>query len=103
MKPPREIGIGLMGLGVVGGGVALALLHPSQPVPRRVGCPIILKKVLVRDGLKPRSIPVPQDLLTTDPREILANPEVQVLVEVIGGRAPRANISGMPSPTVSMW
>ena len=88
MNPPGEIGIGLMGLGVVGSGVAAALLHPGQPVPRKAGCPIKLIKVLVKDQGKGRPLVVPAELLTTDPRDMLANPEVQVLVEVIGGESP---------------
>ena len=88
MSSPAEIGVGLMGLGVVGGGVARALLHSSEAVQRKVGGPIKLKKVLVRDTGKPRVGSVPPGLLTTDPWDILAAPELQVLVEVIGGESP---------------
>ena len=78
-----------MGLGVVGGGVAEALLHPRQAVSQTVGCPVRLRKVLVKDLAKSRSISsLPSDLLTTDPRDLLDDPEVQVLVEVIGGESP---------------
>ena len=88
MKFPAEIGVGLMGLGVVGGGVASALLHPAQPVSRSIGCPIKLKKVLVRDLGKHRHVSVPPELLTVEPSEILANPDVNVMVEVMGGESP---------------
>ena len=88
MKAPGEIGLGLMGLGVVGGGVALALLQPTRHFPQKVGCPVKLKKVLVRDVSKCRPDFVPPELLTVDPMDILDNPEVQVLVEVIGGENP---------------
>ena len=88
MKFEGEIGVGLMGLGVVGGGVASALLHPAQPVSRSVRCPIKLKKVLVRDVGKHRAVSVPPELLTVDPSEILANPDVKVMVEVMGGESP---------------
>ena len=77
-----------MGLGVVGGGVARALLHSPQTVPSRANCPIRLKRILVQDINKRRCLPVPTELLTTDPSDILADPEVQVLVEVIGGESP---------------
>ena len=91
VKSPGEIGVGLMGLGVVGGGVAQALLHPAQPFPRIVGCPIGLKKVLVRDISKHRPKYVPPEFLTTDPHDILANPQVQIVVEVIGGDSPASH------------
>ena len=88
MNSPREIGIGLLGLGVVGGGVASALLDPAHPVERAAGCPVTLKRVLVRDIAKPRPVAVPAGLLTTDPRDLVANPQVDVLVELIGGEIP---------------
>ena len=66
----------------------LALLHPDEPVSRKVGCPIKLKKVLVRDISKRRALSMPPGLLTTDPWDILTDPEVEVLVEVIGGESP---------------
>ena len=68
--------------------MALALLHPDEPVSRKVGCPIKLKKVLVRDISKRRALSMPPGLLTTDPWDILTDPEVEVLVEVIGGESP---------------
>ena len=77
-----------MGLGVVGGGVAETLLHPRQPVSRTVGCPVRLRKVLVRDLAKRRSSSLPSDFLTTDPRDLLDDPEIDVLVEVMGGESP---------------
>lgn len=80
-----------MGLGVVGGGVAHALLHPTQPVPRKVGCPVKLKKVLVADVAKRRAASVPHELLTADPQDVLADPEIQILVEVIGGEDPASH------------
>ena len=88
MSSPAEICVGLMGLGVVGGGVARALLNPEGTVSRRVGCPVRLKKVLVRDMAKARPVDVPPELLTTEPAAILSDPDVRVLVEVIGGESP---------------
>ena len=92
MRPPREIGqeigIGLMGLGVVGGGVAQALLDPGRAIQRKSGCPVTLKRVLVRDKSKHRSPDVAPELLTTDPQDLLSNPEVHVVVEAMGGESP---------------
>ena len=79
-----------MGLGVVGGGVALNLLQPQRPISRKVGCPVELKKVLVRDPGQRRALTVPEELLTTDPEDLLADPKIHVLVEVIGGESPAA-------------
>lgn len=84
----KEIGIGLMGLGVVGGGVFTALREKGEILARKVGCPLILRKVLVRDLQKPRPFPIDPSLLTTNPQEVLSNPEVDIIIEVIGGESP---------------
>jgi len=76
-----------MGLGVVGGGVAKALLTGSQAMSCKVGCPVDLLHVLVRDAYRPRA-EVPASLLTTDLQDILADPQVSVVIELMGGEEP---------------
>ena len=80
-----------MGLGVVGGGVAATLLDPAQHVSRKAGHPVSLKRVLVRDLGKERRAPVPRDILTTDPALVLNDPDIHVVVEVIGGEEPASS------------
>ena len=87
MSAPPHIGVGLMGLGVVGGGVAKALLTGSQAMSCKVGCPVDLLHVLVRDAYRPRA-EVPASLLTTDLQDILADPHVSVVIELMGGEEP---------------
>ena len=77
-----------MGMGVVGGGVAKALIFQKESLSKKAGCLILLRKVLVKELDKPRSWDVPPDLLTTDPMEILEDPEVQVVIELMGGEEP---------------
>lgn len=84
----KSLHIGLMGLGVVGGGVARFLLEKGENIVRQVGCPLILKKILVRDLTKKRSITVDSQLLTTQVADILADPEIDIVIEVIGGETP---------------
>ena len=90
MAVPGEINVGLMGLGVVGGGVAAALLGQREGITRKIGRPVNLKKILVRDPAKPRESGVPTDLLTTNPEEILTDLAIHVVVEVMGGTQPAA-------------
>ena len=71
-----EINVGLMGLGVVGGGVAAALLGQREEIIRKIGRPVNLKKILVRDPDKPRESGIPSDLLTTNPEDILTDPAI---------------------------
>ena len=84
----QSIGIGLMGFGVVGSGVARALLGKQGALAQETGASLELKKVLVRSLSKPRSPAVPSELLTTDPQEILNSPDIDIVVEVIGGEDP---------------
>jgi homoserine dehydrogenase len=86
----QEINVGLMGLGVVGGGVAAALLDCSQAISQKIGHPVNLKKVLVRDPNKLRDPVIPNELITTNPEEVLADASIQIVVEVIGGTQPAA-------------
>ncbi len=90
MSDAPEINVGLMGLGVVGGGVAAALLDANGAVSQKVGLPVNLKRVLVRDPARPRDADVPSHLITTNPEDILGDPAVNVVVEVIGGEDPAA-------------
>ena len=88
MNSPQPIGVGLLGLGVVGSGVAQALERHGETLALKVGASLKLCKVLVRDLEKPRSSPLPQHLLTLDANEVLGDPAIQVVVELIGGERP---------------
>ena len=90
MPSDSGINVGLMGLGVVGGGVASALLREPSPVTARVGRPVNLRRVLVRDRSRPRDVDVPPELLTANANDILGDPEIDILVEVMGGSDPAA-------------
>ncbi|HWQ28616.1 MAG TPA: homoserine dehydrogenase [Dehalococcoidia bacterium] len=83
-----QVGIGLMGLGVVGSGVARILTEKADVYARTVGCPLALRRVLVRDPAKERAFDVDAGRLTTDPRAILDDPEIDIVIEVMGGETP---------------
>jgi homoserine dehydrogenase len=87
-KMRQGINIGLMGLGVIGDGVAKALIEKAEVLAGQVGCPLNIRKILVSHPAKRRSIQVEPDLLTTDAGDILADPEVDIVVEVMGGERP---------------
>ena len=82
------INIGLMGLGTVGGGVAAALLDNAAAIKRKTGRAVQLRKALVRDAARVRNPEPPPGLLTTNPEDILADPEIDIVVEVMGGDSP---------------
>jgi homoserine dehydrogenase len=84
----KAIGIGLLGLGTVGSGVAEVLVTKADGLAEQTGLPLILKKVLVRDVHKRRSVKVSSSLLTSHPEEVLSHPEVDIVIELIGGERP---------------
>ncbi len=84
----REIGVGLIGLGVVGGGVAQALIERRDYFARQVGASLVVRRAAVRDLAKPRAVALPAGALTTDVNEILNDPAIDIVVEVIGGEEP---------------
>ncbi len=81
----RVVKVGLLGLGTVGSGVLRILEINSEEVTRRAGAKVEIKKILVRDPDKDRSVTVDAGLLTTDPREIIRDPEIKVVIELVGG------------------
>src|SRR3972149_2545920 len=84
----NRIKIGMLGLGVVGSAVAKTLVEKGEALAQRAGCPITLKRVLVRDPAKRRPWSANAEMLTTDPGKILDDPEIDILVELIGGEHP---------------
>ncbi len=82
-RSPGAIGVGMLGAGVVGARVAQVILERS----RNDGARVELTRILVRDGAKKR-VGIPNDLITTDPEEVLGDPRASVIVEAIGGEEP---------------
>ena len=84
----REIGIGLLGLGVVGSGVAQALSDRADALISQARSSFVIRKVLVRDPEKSRSVDLPPHIITTSPSQVLDDPRIDVIIEVIGGETP---------------
>ena len=84
----QDIGIGLLGLGVIGSGVANILLNKVDTLTEKVGAPLVLKKILVHDITKKRQVVTDTSLLTTNVEDVIDNPEVDIVIELIGGERP---------------
>jgi homoserine dehydrogenase len=99
------IGIGLLGLGTVGAGVAGILATPSGRHP--LVAELELRRVAVRDLERPRPVELAAALLTTDPEAVVDDPAVDIVVEVMGGLEParslilRAIAAGKPVVTAN--
>ncbi len=81
----KSLKIGLVGLGTVGTGVTHILIHNKDIIEKRIGCPVEIKKICVKDLKKKREIDISGDMLTTDPQDLIDDPEIDVIVEVVGG------------------
>ena len=78
-------GIALIGCGTVGSGVAKLLLEHPDRLAARAGRELVLRRIVVGKLDKPRDSSIPRGLLTTDLRQVIDDPAVQVVVEVVGG------------------
>jgi homoserine dehydrogenase len=88
----REIGVGLLGLGVVGSEVAHVLLNRATRLSEQVGAAVTLRRALVRDISKARPHPLPTGMLTTNPDDILASDDIDIVVELVGGEQPALDL-----------
>jgi homoserine dehydrogenase len=84
----RVIGVGLLGLGTVGSAVYELLEDMAKEFATRFDVSFDVRKVLVRNVEKRRSVQVPDERFTSDIDEVLGDPEVKMVVEVMGGVDP---------------
>jgi homoserine dehydrogenase len=79
--------IGLLGCGTVGGGVIRLIDENQEYLASRVGAPLEVQRVLVRDAVKDRVPECRREWITTDPEDVLGS-NVDLVVEVMGGEEP---------------
>ncbi|MDO9424317.1 MAG: homoserine dehydrogenase [Methylobacter sp.] len=85
MKPVK---VGVLGLGTVGGGTVNVLKRNAAEIARRAGREIIITRASANDLNKPRICDTQGIVLTTDPYEIINDPEIEIILELIGGAGP---------------
>lgn len=88
MRKQKSIGVGIIGMGVVGSGVAKALMEKKRAIAEELGFSLSLKKILIRDIAKQRSVKVNPSVLTLDVQDVVADPEIDIVVELMGGETP---------------
>ncbi len=86
MMDPTKVGI--IGWGIVGGGTAKILCDDAELIRRKLGWPLVLKKIADLDITSPRDVQVDPSILTTDTAEIINDPEIEIVVEAVGGFEP---------------
>ncbi len=84
----REIAVGLLGCGVVGSGTVRVLTDSADEIAQRVGAKLVVKKIAVRDPSKSRAVTLAPGVLTDNASEVIEDPEIQIVAELIGGVEP---------------
>ena len=81
----KSINVGLLGIGTVGGGAYRVLARNQEVIGRRAGCSISMKVIADKDLDKVRGIVGERALITANAFEVVDNPEIDIIVELIGG------------------
>jgi len=80
-----SIAVGMVGFGTVGAGVAKILLDNAALIRRRVGVPVELVRIADLDTTRDRGVLLPPGVLTADLRQVLDDPSIDIVLELIGG------------------
>lgn len=84
----KAIQVGLIGFGTVGSGVVKVLRQNADVIEKRVGRPVVLARIADLDVTTDRGVQVPAGTLTTKVGDILDDPAIDIVVELIGGHEP---------------
>ncbi len=87
------ISVGIIGLGTVGTGVVRILLDKRKELERRLGFPLIIRKIADLDIKRKREIKLPGGILIKDSKAILQDPAIDIVVELIGGIHPAKELT----------
>lgn len=84
----KKINIGLLGFGVVGSGVVKIFQKNKNIIEQRTGVEICLKRIADIDLKKKRDVKVDKNILTTDPMNVINDPQIKIIIEAMGGTHP---------------
>ena len=87
-KHMEKIGLGLIGFGNIGSGVVKLLNMNRELLKQRLGASLEIRKIADLDITTPRPVQVRRELLTTNAREVLEDPEISIVIELMGGYEP---------------
>lgn len=84
----RTVTIGLLGCGIVGSALARQITTEGDAIAARTGIRLRIGRVAVRSLSKPRDVDLPHDVFTTDGAEVVGDPSIDLVVEMVGGIEP---------------
>lgn len=87
MSKYSEIHAALLGMGTVGGGVYKLLQRRKEEMPNKIGANLEISRILVKNLSRTRE-GIPREILTDDFQEILDDPKIQIVIELMGGIEP---------------
>jgi homoserine dehydrogenase len=88
----RQVRLAIIGGGTVGGGVVQALQRNGALMASRLGVELKLVRVAVRNPARARAVKIPSALLTTDWQSVVADPQIDLIAELIGGTTTARNV-----------
>ncbi len=86
----KELSLGFLGFGNIGVGVWTLINDMYDEIATNNGVKLDIKKILVKDINKEREVNVDKNLLTLNPDDVINNPEIDIVVEFLGGEQPAA-------------
>lgn len=84
----QQINVGIIGFGTVGSGTVEALIKNREIISNRAGIEVVIRKIADLDTESDRGITVDRGLLTTSSMDVIEDPKINVVVELIGGMEP---------------
>jgi homoserine dehydrogenase len=80
-----RVNVGLIGFGIIGSGVVSLLTEHSDVLKQRMGVEIVLRRIVDIDIERPRDVTVDRSLLSTDYRDVIGDPSIDIVIELVGG------------------
>ncbi len=84
----KAVNVGIIGYGTVGTGTARILLKNRKEIERRIGFPIVLKRIADLDIRRNRGLKLPKGMLVRDSSKVINDPDIDIVIELIGGIHP---------------
>ena len=100
---PVPVRVGVLGCGNVGAALLILINEQHAEVARRTGLALEVGAVAVRNPERDRNVPVDPGLFTDDPASVVANPEIDLVVEVMGGIDPAHRLVVELSSVANRW
>ncbi|HDH02817.1 MAG TPA: homoserine dehydrogenase [Actinobacteria bacterium] len=88
----QQVGIGFLGAGIVGSALLRRLLEDADAISAKTGLELVVRRVAVRSVDKSRTVTIPDTIITDQSMAVVNDPDVQIVVEVMGGLEPAGDL-----------